>query len=284
MIDIQTIGGAIITGTHGQATTNTPYCGSLADIIEELTYIDSDGNYYLISNQTDIQKTIQSESGNIIISLKLKFHKIIKYDLFKKINNIADYDILSMYESYPHFKSWYYPTYDIVNTHHTMISKNDLEMYDTNNKCKSDMNPIVDNYLNKIPISANPTLERFRDNKPIYNQTLQKLFCNGTPVKQINFEICVKLDIAKEVFAYIQHIDIIKELHYPIIIRPLGITKTSLYWNGPKIFFGFVYYINDQILNDYSNGLNLIKIIEQKLIDKYYNQILPHRGKFYTPV
>ena len=166
-----------------------------------------------------------------------------------------------MYESCPHFKSWYYPTYDIVNTHYTMISKNDLEIYDINNP-NININPIVDDYLNKIPISANPTLERFRDNKPIYNQTLQKLFCNGTPVKQINFEICVSLDITKEVFVYIQHIDIIKELHYPIIIRPLGMTKTPLYCNGPKIFFGFVYYTNDQISNDYSNGLNLIKRIE----------------------
>ncbi len=115
-IDVQSIAGAISTGTHGTGI----HFGNLATQIEEITFINAQGEKITCSEnqEQDIFKAAQVSLGSLGIITRLKLRCVPKYKLELKNVKGNFSDCMKQLENYKkenrNFEFYYFPYTEVV--------------------------------------------------------------------------------------------------------------------------------------------------------------------------
>jgi hypothetical protein len=158
-------------------------------------------------------------------------------------------------------------------------------------ECHS-INDTIDQYMKcmaldtkVIDASSRPqfeTLKRFANSKDVIGY-LEQIVCKGIPVPQINCEIAIPLEHAREATLVIKSWadKNTKRLHYPFIYRAIGQSKAWLNpsYKGAVCYVGFLVYVaEDGSVRD--DGMNTMKEL-QTILAPFGG--LPHWGKHFQP-
>jgi hypothetical protein len=124
------------------------------------------------------------------------------------------------------------------------------------------------------------TLKRFSNAKDVIGY-LEQIVCKGIPVPQINCEIAIPLEHAREATLAIKSWadKNKKQLHYPFIYRAIGQSKAWLNpaYKGPVCYIGFLVYVaEDGTVRD--DGMKTMHEL-QTILASFGG--MPHWGKHF---
>ncbi|WP_230492595.1 D-arabinono-1,4-lactone oxidase [Martelella alba] len=297
VIDLQTLAGAIATGTHGQGLDQS----SLADEIVRLRLILANGEAVDMQPGDPVFGAAQLSLGalGVVSEITLRTQPLRTYTCQKSARN-ADNLSTALYEwnhGFPFSKAWWFPAEKQV---HVWCAKeaddDEARRYRENGRQplsrshrNDSLNDTVDRLLGHMRHDTQikeregkpyQTVNRFKDFADVTGD-INQLFCRGIATPQINIEIGVPLESAGDVITDLTrwHAESRPHMHYPIILRCTG---PSAAWLSPAqgratCFFGFVvYYAQDGSLSP--EGVNFINAAEKRLA-RYGGR--PHWGKYY---
>lgn len=297
VIALQTLAGAIATGTHGQGLEQS----SLADEVVRVRLIRGDGEIIEFTADDPRFGAVQLALGalGVITEITLRTCAARLYTCQKSASS-AEHLHSKLYEwneQFPFNKAWWFPAENQVHVWCARNATADEEARYRLNKRQPVIRPSRDSSLNatvdrtlrhmqddtKIKEKEGKpyqTVTRFKDFSDVTGD-IHQLFCRGIATPQINIEIGIPLHRAGRVINKIKqwHKDTNPHMHYPIILRCTG---PSAAWLSPAYgeatcFFGFVvYYAEDGSLSP--DGARFINEAEKLLAQEGGR---PHWGKYY---
>ncbi|MGP3593694.1 D-arabinono-1,4-lactone oxidase [Vagococcus sp. WN89Y] len=299
VIDMQTLAGAISTGTHGQGLAQS----GLADEALSIRLMDAEGNIYNIDRYHPWFPAAQLGLGTLgaITAVTLRTRPATRYSCFKSAHSAdnLEEDLLAWNQQWAFSKAWWFPDENKVHAwnareaneqEQALWRKNHGDLV-TLDETDEQMNATVDKTLARmrddtkiVDENGKPfrTVTRFKDFSDVIGDIYQ-VFCRGIATPQINIEIGIPLDKAPAVIRRIKawHNGAHPHMHYPVILRCTGPSDAWLSpaWQHPTCFFGFVvYYAQDGSLSE--EGLAFLRDVEQLLAEEGGK---PHWGKYFTP-
>ncbi|MEW5287710.1 MULTISPECIES: D-arabinono-1,4-lactone oxidase [Erwinia] len=297
VIAVQTLAGALSTGTHGQGLKQS----SLADELLSLRMVMADGSIEEFDRQHPAFAAVQLGLGclGVVTQVTLRIQPLAVYTCFKSAAH-ADtlgQDLLAWNQDYALSKVWWFPDENQVHVWNARrADREETEEYHDNNddlvkqqQTSDAMNDTVDQTLDNmrsdtqiVDDQGKPfrTVTRFKDFSDVTGDIYQ-VFCRGIATPQINVEIGIPLAHVPQVIAEIKqwHSETQPHMHYPIILRCTG---PSASWLSPAYqqetcFFGFVvYYAEDGSLSE--EGVAFLKAVEKVLAAVGGR---PHWGKYF---
>lgn len=304
VIGIQTIAGAISTGTHGQGL----YQSSLSDEICHLEIIKYNGEILNIyENDTNFGAYILSLGClGIITKVTFKTQALKIYKCEKSCIDISTFknEFVNINYKNEFCKAWWFPQINSNTTNYCVhlwkvneCSEDETNIYhlNGNNIVKNDdkentLNNIIDNLRLKMAHDTKDTrfkgdqfltIDRFENYEASLIGNLTQIYCKGIPVPQINCEIAFPLDKFTQVIMALEKWVIkhknIYNLHYPFIFRTCGPSKAWLSpsYNKSTCYIGFlVYKASDGSFS--KNSFEMMKSL-QKLLSNFNG--IPHLGK-----
>ncbi|WP_413734079.1 D-arabinono-1,4-lactone oxidase [Sodalis sp. RH21] len=298
VIALQTLAGAMATGTHGQGLGQS----SIADEAVLIRMILADGSTAEFDRHHPWFGAIQLALGTLGILTEVTL-RTLPARIFTCVKSaVKDTDLeSSLYdwnENFPFSKAWWFPEEHQVHVWCAgEATPAEAERYRLNNRQPlsqsagdKSMNATVDRTLvhmqNDIRSAKGDkpfkTVERFKDFSDVTGDIYQ-LFCRGIATPQINIEIGIPLRRAGEMIRKIKtwYAATHPHMHYPIILRCTG---PSSAWLSPAYgeatcFFGFVvYYGADGTLSP--EGVRFLADVEAMLASEGGR---PHWGKYFNP-
>ena len=299
VIGIQTIAGAISTGTHGQGMNQS----SLCEVVLALKIVLSDGNIEVIDETNDhfgafimslgclgiiTEVTLRTVPNQIMTCKKITTNYENLCCLFTEMNLNSRFS-----------KAWWFSwTDEVVIWQVNDATDQEIDIYNKRNQQLTCISSTIDNKMNdtidkaavKIGYETKDleyngkhfeTITRFKSTTDVTGNVYQ-ILCKGIPAPQINCEIAVPFDQMVEVLNELCHWQKITEttLHYPFILRCTGPSKA---WLNPAYsqnvcYIGFLVYLaKDGSFIDKS--FDMMKEI-QKILAK--NKGIPHFGKHFV--
>lgn len=308
VIDLQTLAGAIATGTHGQGLGQ----GALADEVLRIRLIRADGEMMEIKQGDCAFGAAQLALGalGVMTEMTLRTRPIRLYTCQKSASSAQTLsaDIYDWNEQFPFSKAWWFPAENQVHVWRAReADSREQTLYRLNqgqpvkhHRTDDTLNATVEHTLRhmendtKIKEKAGKpyqTVNRFKDFSDVTGD-INQLFCRGIATPQINIEIGIPMQRAGQVIEKMQrwHAAANPHMHYPIILRCTG---PSGAWLSPAYrqatcFFGFVvYYAEDGTLSP--AGVHFINEAEKLLAreggrphwGKYFDQHLYHWSELY---
>ncbi len=297
VIALQTLAGAIATGTHGQGLQQS----SLADEVQRIRLIRGDGEIIEFTPADPRFGAVQLALGalGVVTEITLRTRPARLYTCEKSACDAAHLHA-SLYdwnEQFPFSKAWWFPAEDQVHVWCARDATADEQAHYRRNQEQPVIRPTRDSTLNAtvdetLRHMQNDTKIKEKEGKPYQTVTrfkdfsdvtgdINQLFCRGIATPQINIEIGIPLQRAGRVINKIKqwHTDTNPHMHYPIILRCTG---PSAAWLSPAYgentcFFGFVvYYAEDGSLSP--DGAKFINEAEKLLAQEGGR---PHWGKYY---
>ena len=297
VIAIQTLAGALATGTHGQGMQQS----SLADEALTIRMVLANGEIAEFDRQHPWFGAVQVGLGTlgIVTAVTLKTLPWQIYTCFKKAvsADTLESDIWHWNKHYALSKAWWFVD---DNQMHVWCareaSSKEQQAYRLNHrdpvKQENQDDSLNDTIEQTLEVMHNDTqirgeggrqfktVTRFKDFSDITGDIYQ-LFCRGIAVPQINVEIAIPLDRTADVIGKIKswYAENHPHMHYPIILRCTG---PSSAWLSPAYqqetcFFGFVvYYADDGTLSP--EGCHFLSEVEKLLAAEGGR---PHWGKYY---
>jgi FAD/FMN-containing dehydrogenase len=300
VIAVQTLAGAMSTGTHGQGLDQS----SLADEALRIRMVLADGSLREFTRDDADFPAAQVGLGalGIITAVTLRTRPFRLFTCHKyavPADNLGQ-DLLAWNQQYELSKAWWFVDDNLLHVWNAEEANvddqqryyaNQREVIEHGDETDSSLNETIEQTLAQMHRDTQihgkggkqfRTVTRFRDFTDISGDIYQ-LFCRGIAVPQINVEIGVPLARTPHI------IDKIKSwyaanhphMHYPIILRCTG---PSSAWLSPAsqqatCFFGFVvYYADDGSLSQ--EGLHFLTEVEKLLAAEGGR---PHWGKYYDP-
>ncbi len=298
VISIQSLAGAIATGTHGQGLQQS----SLADEVLKIRMLLADGSVREFSRGEADFAAAQVTLGVLgivtAITLRTEPFRIFTCHKFAVSADNLEQDLLQWNNSYPLSKAWWFVDDNLMHVWNA-DEASDEERQDYERQGRKvvehadqgddSLNETIDQTLahmhNDTQIQGKGgkqfrTVTRFRDFTDVTGDIYQ-LFCRGIAVPQINVEIGVPLENTPAVISKIKrwYAENQPHMHYPIILRCTGASSAWLSpaWDRPTCFFGFVvYYADDGSLSQ--EGLHFLTEVEKLLAEEGGR---PHWGKYY---
>lgn len=300
VIAIQTLAGAMATGTHGQGLQQS----SLADEALRIRMVLADGSIREFNHDDPDFSAAQVSLGalGIVTAITLRTQPFRVFTCHKKAVSDANLerDLLHWNNDYELSKAWWFIDDNLMhvwNAHQATPEEQQRWQQNHNmvvehaHKGDSRLNNTLDQTLAHMHRDTQihgkggkqfRTVTRFRDFTDVTGDIYQ-LFCRGIAVPQINVEIGVALERTPAVISQIKHwyTENRPHMHYPIILRCTG---PSAAWlspasQQPTCFFGFVvYYADDGSLSQ--EGLHFLTEVEKLLAAEGGR---PHWGKYYDP-
>lgn len=298
VIALQTLAGAIATGTHGQGLRQS----AIADEVLHLRLILADGGVLELDRQHPWFGAAQLALGTlgVVAAVTLKTIPMGVFTCFKSATDDAALEstLIEWNETFPLSKAWWFPEDHLVHVWRAReATADETDAYRLNNgetvslsSGDDSMNTTVDRTLahmqNDIQGAKGDkpfkTVERFKDFSDITGDIYQ-LYCRGIATPQINIEIGIPLRRAGQVIQKIKqwYSATHPHMHYPVILRCTGASGA---WLSPAsqeatCFFGFVvYYAADGTLS--KDGVRFLNAVE-KLLAREGGR--PHWGKYYDP-
>lgn len=299
VISIQTLAGAMATGTHGQGLQQS----SLADEALSIRMVQADGTVTEFDRQHPWFGALQVALGSlgVVTAVTLKTQPSRIFTCFKNAVSAAslESDLYQWNENYALSKAWWFVD---DNQMHIWCAREataeEQQVYrlnagalvkqpDSNSSLNHTIEQTLEHMHNDTQIRGEggkqfKTVTRFKDFSDVTGDIYQ-IFCRGIAVPQINVEIGIPLARAAEVISKIKRWYAANHphMHYPIILRCTG---PSTAWLSPAYqqatcFFGFVvYYADDGTLSQ--DGIHFLSEVEKLLAAEGGR---PHWGKYYDP-
>ncbi|QKJ87715.1 L-gulono-1,4-lactone dehydrogenase [Paramixta manurensis] len=299
VISMQTLAGALATGTHGQGLNQS----SLADEVISFRLVLADGSIAEYNHTQPEFGAIQVALGalGVVTAVTLKTHPSRIYTCFKQATDATTlaHDLYQWNENFALSKAWWFVDEEKLHVwsareatpeeeNHYRLNYGDVVKQEGSNNT---LNHTIEQTLEQMHQDTQvqgkggkqfKTVTRFKDFTDLTGDIYQ-IFCRGIAVPQINVEIGIPLARAAEVIGKIKrwYAENHPHMHYPIILRCTG---PSSAWLSPAsqqatCFFGFVvYYADDGSLSE--DGLHFLREVEKLLAQEGGR---PHWGKYYTP-
>ena len=289
-INVQTISGAISTGTHGTGLNH----GSVDQQVLSVKYINGLGEVKTIdSNSEDLFKAIRVGLGALGVILCVKIKVVDKFDLTVKTSQLSFTDMLTDFSEvgkHDHIRYWWAPHTDKVQK--WVAKRNDTKSY-----------TLKKNYFDGLKISnfifeltqfkgvIFPFLRKYLNNflfdlllskDTIQKGTSHSLFKMSSVINQVVMEYCVPYDEADKVLNDIKnYIDQTQEhVHLPVEVRfvPSNDAFLSMANNRIACYIGVIKYKPFGLKLDYSKTFKGL----HNVFKKYKGR--PHWGKkqFYS--
>ncbi|ARF50620.1 D-arabinono-1,4-lactone oxidase [Pantoea stewartii] len=298
VISVQTLAGAMATGTHGQGLQQS----SIADEAEQIRLVLSDGSIRELSRGDDDFAAALVSLGTlgIVTEVTLRTQPFRIFTCHKNVvsaDNLES-DLLRWNEDYALSKAWWFVDDNIMhvwNAH--QASYDEIQRYEQSGRevvehadeGDDSLNDTIEQTLEHMHRDTQihgkggkqfRTVTRFRDFTDVTGDIYQ-LFCRGIAVPQINVEIGVPLARTPAIISKIKrwYAENRPHMHYPIILRCTGASSAWLSpaFDQPTCFFGFVvYYADDGSLSE--AGLHFLSEVEKLLAEEGGR---PHWGKYY---
>ncbi|MCZ4060785.1 FAD-binding protein [Pantoea sp. LMR881] len=298
VIAVQTLAGAMTTGTHGQGLQQS----SLADEALRIRMVLADGSLReFVRGENDFaaaQVTLGALGIVTAVTLHTEPFRIFTCHKYAVSADTLEQDLLHWNESYPLSKAWWFVDDNVMhvwNAH--QASESDRQRYEQQGRQvllhaetgDDSLNDTIDQTLAHMHRDTQiqgkggkqfRTVTRFRDFTDVTGDIYQ-LFCRGIAVPQINVEIGVPLANTPAIIRKIKswYAQNRPHMHYPIILRCTGASSAWLSpaYEQPTCFFGFVvYYADDGSLSQ--DGLHFLTEVEKLLAEEGGR---PHWGKYY---
>ncbi|WP_406706032.1 D-arabinono-1,4-lactone oxidase [Sodalis sp.] len=299
VIAIQTLAGAIATGTHGQGLGQ----GALADDVLHIGMLCADGTVAEFDRAHPWFGAVQLGLGclGVITEITLRTVPLTVFTCFKNAVSAdgLQEQIYTWNNAFTFNKAWWFPEDDRF---HVWCSRaataQEQQRYDAGDgdavalsAGDSSLNATVDQTLDHMQNDTRilgqegrhfATVTRFKDFTDTIGDIYQ-LFCRGIAAPQINVEIGIPLARAGKAIAQIKQwvAEAHPHMHYPIILRCTGPSSAWLSpaWQQLTCFFGFVvYYADNGTLS--SDGIAFLQEVEKRLAALGGR---PHWGKYYHP-
>lgn len=298
VIAIQTLAGAMATGTHGQGLQQS----SIADEALSIRMVLTDGSVREFTRGEPDFPAAQVSLGalGIVTAVTLRTEPFRIFTCHKNAvsADTLEQDLLRWNDEYPLSKAWWFVDDNRVhvwNAHQASdderlrYEQQDRQVVEHEGQADDSLNDTIDQTLAHMHRDTQiqgkggkqfRTVTRFRDFTDVTGDIYQ-LFCRGIAVPQINVEIGVPLAKTPAIISRIKQWYAAKRphMHYPIILRCTGASSAWLSpaYDQPTCFFGFVvYYADDGSLSP--DGLHFLTEVEKLLADEGGR---PHWGKYY---
>ncbi|MEB5836146.1 FAD-binding protein [Pantoea dispersa] len=300
VIAVQTLAGALATGTHGQGLAQS----SLADEALHIRMVLADGSVRQFQRgDADFPAAMVSLGALGIvtaITLRTQPFRLFTCHKFAASADSLEQDLLTWNEQHELSKAWWFVDDNLMHVWNADVASaedsqawydHQREVIEHGDQADSSLNDTIDQTLEHMHRDTQihgkggkqfRTVTRFRDFTDISGDIYQ-LFCRGIAVPQINVEIGVPLAKTPEIISKIKawYAQNRPHMHYPIILRCTGASQAwmSPAHQQPTCFFGFVvYYADDGSLSQ--DGLHFLTEVEKLLAAEGGR---PHWGKYYDP-
>ncbi len=300
VIAVQTLAGAMATGTHGQGLGQS----SLADEALSIRMVLADGSVREFQRGDADFAAAQVALGTLgivtAVTLRTRPFGLFTCHKFAVSADGLEQDLPQWNQQYELSKAWWFVDDNLMHVWNANpASAEDVQQWHANQReviehgsdTDSSLNHTIDQTLAQMHRDTQihgkggkqfRTVTRFRDFTDISGDIYQ-LFCRGIAVPQINVEIGVPLEKTPQIISKIKawYADNRPHMHYPIILRCTGASEA---WLSPAhqhatCFFGFVvYYADDGSLSQ--EGLHFLTEVEKLLAAEGGR---PHWGKYYDP-
>lgn len=297
VIAVQTLAGALATGTHGQGLQQS----AIADEALSIRMVLADGTVADFDRDHPFFHAVQLGVGalGIVTQVTLRTRSSLIYTCYKNAvsGDTLEQDIYDWNHNYALSKAWWFPNENQVHVWTAReADSEEIAQYRANNndlvqqeQTNDAMNETIDQTLEHmrsdtkiVDENGKPfrTVTRFKDFSDVTGDVYQ-VFCRGIATPQINVEIGIPMSRVGEVIRKIKdwHSETQPHMHYPIILRCTG---PSASWLSPAYgvdtcFFGFVvYYAEDGSLSE--EGVSFLQAIERVLAAEGGR---PHWGKYF---
>ncbi|KAJ1529066.1 hypothetical protein HK096_009474, partial [Nowakowskiella sp. JEL0078] len=264
VIGIQTIAGAISTGTHGQGLRQS----SLADIVTSMDVVLPDATRHTISRGHPWFAAFLNSLGalGVITSVTVETAPLrvfacrktsITFDKF--VNEFVQINLRHEF-----CKAWWFPVTNQVHvwyadeasySERAAYSAANNQIINLDENVDTSLNAVVDIMSSKMAADTRDdghsgrqfeTVDRFRNSSAVVGNMTQ-VYCKGIPVPQINCEVGVPLE------NFAKAVELLAEwsrdhgelLHYPFIFRCTGPSEA---WLSPSYkrdtcYIGFLVYL-----------------------------------------
>ena len=301
VIAIQTLAGAMATGTHGQGLGQS----SLADEALHIRMVLADGSIREFHRGDSDFPAAQTSLGALgivtAVTLRTRPFQLFTCHKFAVPADTLEQDLLRWNQQYALSKAWWFVDDNLMHVWNANpATQQDVDAWYANQRqviehgddTDSTLNDTIDQTLAQMHRDTQiegkggkqfRTVTRFRDFTDLSGDIYQ-LFCRGIAVPQINVEIGVPLDKTPDILRKIKiwYAEKHPHMHYPIILRCTGASQAWLSpaYQQPTCFFGFVvYYADDGSLSQ--EGLHFLTEVEKLLAAEGGR---PHWGKYYDPL
>jgi FAD/FMN-containing dehydrogenase len=298
VIAIQTLAGAMATGTHGQGLQQS----SIADEALAIRMVLADGSVReFVRGEADFPAAQVSLGAlGIVTAVKLRTQPFRIFTCHKNAvsADTLEEDLLRWNNDYPLSKAWWFVDDNLMhvwNAHEASAEEREhyeaqgRQVVEHEGEVDESLNDTIDQTLAHMHRDTQiegkggkqfRTVTRFRDFTDVTGDIYQ-LFCRGIAVPQINVEIGVPLAKTPAIIRRIKqwYAENRPHMHYPIILRCTGASSAWLSpaTDQPTCFFGFVvYYADDGSLSQ--EGLHFLTEVEKLLAEEGGR---PHWGKYY---
>lgn len=298
VISLQTLAGAIGTGTHGQGLKQS----SIADVITSLRVVGADGEVWNCDRNHPWFGALQLNLGCLGIITEVTL-RTVPSTLFTCLKFAVDTQVLC--ENYVNWnrqfsfcKAWWFPENDqahvwlvrpatadearLVNVrkgHLVSLSDPDGSLKETVTRTMVCMQH--DTGRDDLEHDQFKTVRRFTDFSDVSGDIYQ-ILCKGIPVPQVNLEVAVPLQSFDQVQQTILdwYKTVRPKLHYPVILRSTG---PSTAWLSPaygreSCYYGFVAYLSE----DRTIPNRMLRYLEEVQCVLTRRGGCPHWGKYFN--
>ncbi|KAL7753518.1 D-arabinono-1,4-lactone oxidase [Sorochytrium milnesiophthora] len=318
VIGIQTLAGAIATGTHGQGLCQN----SLSETVVGVEIVLADGSVKWFDDRTDkaLMRALRISMGlcGIITAVALRTSPLRVFTLEK--HDLTFDDFFSQFEQFNRTrefcKAWWFPNSHVVHVWTAdQASDADLAAYAANGKQPTPVPATSSSPSSSSSSSSTPskntslladsirdmaskmehdtadkkrlgrqfeTVGRFNDGINRIG-TLRQLYMRGIPVPQINCELALPLSqFQPAIAALMEWCDSTRhELHYPFIFRCAGAGSSYLspHPGQPIVWIGFLVYLAADGTAK-PGSFEMMREIQQVLAPL---GAAPHWGKHFVP-
>lgn len=268
VIGIQTMGGALSTGTHGQGLHQS----SLCDAVEALTVMLANGEIIGVDRTDPRFGAFVMGMGMLGVLLDVTL-RTVPNRIMRCTKFTTDYPFLLAHNErlnreHGFVKSWWFAW--TGESHIWLVdpaSEEEVARYraggseplllegDVDSAMSAALNDTIDATLQKMARDTKDearagehfeTVRRFKDASDLVGNVYQ-ILCKGIPAPQINCEVAVPLERMQEALAILQHWQECNPgaLHYPFILRCTGPSEAWLSAaHGKSVcWIGFLVYL-----------------------------------------
>jgi FAD/FMN-containing dehydrogenase len=298
VIAMQTLAGAIATGTNGQGLGQS----SIADAAVRIRMVGADGFVRVFEQDDPSFGAVQLALGSlgVVSQITVRTTTSRVSTCLKRAESASDLQEGLPYwlSKFPLCKIWWFPE---NNQLHVWLGREATEIEESAyrasgsrllelSRSNDELNGTVDQTLAQMRLDTKDliqegsqfkTLTRFKDFADVTGE-IHQISCKGIAVPQVNLEIAVPLRRVEEAIDAIRAWHEVNRppLHYPIIMRCTG---ASTAWLSPAYgeavcYFGFVvYYAIDGTISQ--EGLKFLNEV-QILLASHDGR--PHWGKHFN--
>ncbi|MNV08641.1 L-gulono-1,4-lactone dehydrogenase [compost metagenome] len=268
VIGIQTLGGALSTGTHGQGLHQSALC----DAVEAMTVMLANGEIIGVDRTDPRFGAFVMGMGMLGVLLDVRL-RTVPNRIMRCTKFTTDYPFLLAHNErlnreHGFVKSWWFAW--TGESHIWLVdpaSEEEVARYraagseplllegDVESAMSAALNDTIDATLQKMALDTKDeartgehfeTVRRFKDASDLVGNVYQ-ILCKGIPAPQINCEVAVPLERMQEALAILQHWQERNPgtLHYPFILRCTGPSEAWLSAaHGKSVcWIGFLVYL-----------------------------------------